>query len=232
LQNQAISDTEIHEYFSYFQQETIRASLNQDLKRVPSIFYVVATNNIKVIKIWVDFGADVNAVDKTCGIPVLAFAIINSLAVREDTTETVAFLLANGAKASMIPSPFLGPCLGDLAVFDPSKDSPSDKTAWCKALFWDQLHRAINITQRYFLSRSSLFKPPSVRLHQAATQYNVSALFGLPFWIVGQNLALEILTDQLLGSFVLQGVKPLVLMFAGKSFTWNNPRCRQADHPN
>jgi hypothetical protein len=219
VQQRTVSDTEIHEYFSYFQRDTVRTSINQEFQKIPSIFYAVATNDMKIIKIWIDFGADVNVIDKTSQIPLLAFAIINSLAIREDTTEAFTYLLGNGANSSVIPSAFLKSCLVDLEDFDPTKDGPSNspaELAWCNAFFWDQLRRTINITQRYFLSRSQIYKQPGVRRHQAATHYNVSALFALPYWIIGQDQALGILTDQLLGSFILQGAKPLVLMFAGK----------------
>jgi hypothetical protein len=168
--------TEINEYFSYFQRENIRSSINQDLQRVPSIFYAVATNDMKIIKTWVDFGADVNALDKRYSVPLHAFAIINSSIIKQETTEAFAFLLASGAKPSTIPSSFSESCLGDMAVFNSVNTAPStgaNDIEWCKAFFWDKLSGSLNVTQRYLLSRTRRYTSPSIRLHQAATRYNV-----------------------------------------------------------
>lgn len=42
------------------------------------MFYTVKTNNKALVRTWVDYGADVNAREPKIGLPLLAFAIINS----------------------------------------------------------------------------------------------------------------------------------------------------------
>jgi len=218
LQNREISHIEIQEYFSYFHGTTVRESLNEKIQIVPSIFYAVATNDIRIVKLWVNHGGDVNAVDERCNVPLLAFAILHSVILGEDTTSVVILLLANGAKATSIPPAFSESTLGDLPPFIQTGDNPLSAPAeirWCNEFFWKKLGKTLNISQRYYLRRARRNKQPSVRLRQAATQLNVTALFGLPFSIIGQDLALQAMTEHVLSYLVLQDMKPLVLMFAG-----------------
>jgi len=218
LQNSEISHVEVQEYFSYFHANTVKESLNENVERVPSIFYAVARNDMNIIKTWIGYGGNVNAVDERYSVPLLAFSILNSANLGEDTTSATIMLLANGAKSNVFPSAFSGPCLGDLPPFAPVEGNPLSiptETRWCTEFFWERLRKSLNISQRYFLWRARRCKQPSGRLLQAAMHYNATSLLSLPYSIIGQDMALQLLRELVLGYFVLQRAKPLVMMFAG-----------------
>lgn len=223
LQNERLSLADIVEYFSYFQREAVLDAINQSIEGVPSIFYAVATNREDVVRTWIAYGANVNAIDGRYKIPLLAFAIFNSSVLREDSTTIVLLLLAHGASASTVPirddrttqKQSTGAANG--SVEKGEEDSPDMDQRWCNAYFRSRLEQALNTTQRYFLSRAQAYKQPSRRSLQAATKYNVTQLFSLPYCIVGQDVAIRILTERLLSHMVVPNPKPLVLLFAGNS---------------
>lgn len=220
-----VSHADVLEYFSYFHPDAVRDSINQEVEGVPSIFYAVATNNSDIVKAWITHGGDVNAVDQRFRVPLIAFALLNRLAVKDDTTAVVIVLLTYGADPAVIPSAFSSPVLRDMPPCGPSTteltDIADNERSWCNDFFRQQLASAMNVAQRYFLSRARTYERPSVRRLQAAAQCNIIPLFGLPFSIVGQNLALRILTERLLSYLVVPNTKPLVLMFAGNATRWH-----------
>jgi len=63
----------------------------------------VETNNPYIVRIWLEHGANVNARDPKTGLPLLAFAIINS-ARFIDSISMFSTLLAYGADALAIPT--------------------------------------------------------------------------------------------------------------------------------
>jgi hypothetical protein len=214
-----LRSSDVLEYFSYFSGDAVRDSINQTVDKVPSIFYAVATNNEDIIQIWIDHGGDANAIDGRFQVPLLAFAILNSLTIKADTTAVVVTLLAHGANHSVIPSAYYASCLQDMSINALAtaelSDTANEERGWCNDFFRQRLAKAMNISQRYVLSRSQIYRQPSIRRMQAAARYNVTGLFGLPFFITGQDIAIKVLTERLLSYHVISSTKPLVLMFAG-----------------
>jgi hypothetical protein len=72
------------------------------LEGFPAILYAVGTNN-QIVRVWIGYGGDINAVHCSTGHPLLAFAIINADNLQSETTLTVATLLSHGAQATVIP---------------------------------------------------------------------------------------------------------------------------------
>jgi hypothetical protein len=90
----------VQNYLGYYDRKIVSKNINGSLEGFPAMFYAVATNNDWIVRTWVNYGGDVNAVEKSTGIPVLVFAIINSENIQNETTLTVATLLSIGAKAT------------------------------------------------------------------------------------------------------------------------------------
>ena len=218
---QGLDDNKLTQYFSYYRPDTIARCINGTVSGYPGIFYAVATNDEKLIRTWIKQGGDANAVEKIHGFPLLAFAILNTLDIHKDTTAMVTTLLSLGADAGVIPRAFFTPFLQDPPVEGPDPrvvtDIDEPKKKWCKRYIWPSLARVINISQRYFLEKTTKDKPASARQNQVALAHNATELLGISYFMIGQATAASSVIKKLLAHLALPTSKPLVLVFAGPS---------------
>jgi hypothetical protein len=225
----------VTEYLAYYDFDVIRRHLCDTLEGFPSIFFAVGTNNETLIRMWIAFGASVSAIHASSGVPLLAFAIINSEQLDTDTTLTVSTLLSLGAVPEVIPSSFYTPFIQDLPDNGPSdesmKNDMEDKTnSWCTPAARAKLARTANITQRYYLERASKTKKPSNRHKQVAKLRNAEALLGIPYFLIGQTMATNRLFQKLLNYMMVPTKRPLVLVFAGPSGHGKTELARRLGH--
>ena len=211
------------EHFNYVDPTIIRTEINKDVDGFPAIFYAVAANNDAIIRLFEQAGGDVNATYGTPGVPLLAFAIINSSIVERETTSSVATLLSLGADETVIPSCFYSPFDQDLPVDGPKdevleQDLEDERKAWCKASHVRKLlTETFNITQRYHLYRASKLAKPTGRQKDVAARHNSTDLFAVPYFLISQSAATELLTKSFLHYMLRRQNQPLVLVFAGPS---------------
>lgn len=210
-------------YFSFYERPQISSAINQEIDNVPAIFYAVATNNDQIVRTWIEYGGNPDAVEPGSRLPLLAFAIMYSDPIGQDTTAVVTTLLSLGADASVIPKAFYSPFLRDVPPVGPDAQELTDledqNKAWCTDVFIAKLARAFNLTQRYFTEKKMSSKKPSIRHKQAAEQHHVTPLFHLPLFLIGQDIAVSVLIENLLSYLLIPSEKPLVLFFAGISST-------------
>ena len=211
----------IQNYLEYCEKRTVRGKINEEVEGFPAMFYAVATNNERIIRTWVAFGGDVNAVHEDSGVPLLAFTIIHGEVIQDDTTRALATLLSLGATPNSIPSAFYTPFCRDLPEDGPDEkelgDLGDEDKKWCTTTARTRLAKTANLTHRYYLQRASKTKKPSTRHRQIALRRNAEALLGIPYFLIGQTVAANLLLKKLLSHIMLPSRRPLVLVFAGPS---------------
>ncbi|RDL36710.1 uncharacterized protein BP5553_06062 [Venustampulla echinocandica] len=196
--------------------------INGTVMGFPVIFYAVARNDLSIIRLIVRYGGNVNS---SCGnppVPLLAFAIIHSKTIEWDTTEMLAALLSLGADASVLPNAFYTPFYEALPGAGPDETDLGDmsdlKLQWCKPPdVRSKLAEVLNITQRYHLHQASRLPKPTERQKQVARRNGSENLFGVPYFMIGQRAAVQMLQKHLLHYMLMPRKDPLVLVFAGPS---------------
>lgn len=210
----------IQSYLEYYDRDMVKTHINQNVYGFPAIFYAVATNNDQIVRTFVDHGANVIVAHETSGTPLLAFAIVHSNTIREDTTTMVATLLSLGTPPNLIPSDIYTPYHQDLPENSQvsNTSSPRDPgTDWCTDVARAHLQRTANLTQRYHLDRATRVKKTSVRHRQVAKLKHAEPILGIPYFLIGQTIASDRLLQKLLSHLVIPSNRPLVLAFAGPS---------------
>ena len=211
----------IQNYLGYYEEGTVKRYIHNTVEGFPAIFYAVETNNELVIRTWITYCGDVTAVHKASNVPLLAFAIMHSETIQEDTTLIVATLLSLGALPQVIPAAFYTPYCRDLPDNGPNivtlEDIDNENNKWCTSAASARLARTANLTQRYYLERAAKTKKPSIRQRQIAIHRNAEALLGIPYFLIGQTMAANCLQQKLLSHIMVASNRPLVLVFAGPS---------------
>jgi hypothetical protein len=232
VQHGATYDT-ITRYLGYYDKRTINNNINGLVEGIPAMFYVVGTNNDWIMRAWVGYGGDVNAVHGDLSCPLLAFAIINSDNLQDETTLAVVTLLSLGAEASAIPMAFYSPFCMDLPDDGPDEkdmvDLHDENKRWCTPGVRARLAKTLNLTQRYYLEKSIRMKQPSIRRRQVALRRGAEPLLGIHYFLIGQTSAATSLMRKLLNYMLLPSKRPLVLVFAGNCLSFS---LYDADHTN
>lgn len=203
---------DVEQYLNTYVDADVRRTINTTTSKITSLFFAVATNEPKALKLLIEKGGNVNSTGGADGIPVLAFAIMHGS--REDTTEMVRILLAHGADSGVIPDEFV--------VLDPhfpATAPPSSATQWCSEKYRAKLASTVNITQRYWLVRSRQQHSRTPRELMVARKEGCQKLFQIPYSLIGQEFATGLLMKRVSSHILLPktGSKPLVVVFAGES---------------
>lgn len=223
----------IQTYLEYYDQDTVKSHINENVYGFPAIFYAVATNNDVIVRLFVEHGANVIAFHERSGTPLLAFSIVHSDTIREDTIAMVATLLSLGTPPSLIPSDLYTPYQQDLPGNSraPGTTSPRDpSTEWCTDVARGRVQRTANLTQRYHLDRATKIKNASNRHRQVARLKKCEAILSVPYFLIGQTMASDGLLRKLLSHLVTPNKRPLVLAFAGPSGHGKTELARRLGH--
>lgn len=221
-----ISHEDVKTYLSHYYHsnpQLVSRTINDTIGVFPAMFYVIAANNNANIRLFAKLGGNVNATYGTPPVPLTAFAIINGKISEQDTTAAVATLLSLGADGSAIPKPFYCPFDEDLPSQGPPDTSlkeawEADATLWCQPPpIRKLLTETINITQRYYLYRSSKLAKPTERQRWVAARHDSTELFAVPYFLIGQSAATNLLIKNFLHYMLRRHDQPLILVFAGPS---------------
>lgn len=224
----------IQRYFGFYDRKMVSRRINDSVEDVPAMFFVVASNHESLLRMWVSYGGDVNATYGPTEIPLVAFAIINSDIIQNDTTLVVATLLSLGTKCTTIPKAFYSPFCEDMPRDGPDigvlPDIEDNNKRWCTPTVRSWLARTLNLSQRYYLEKSLRTKKTSIRQKQVALRRNAEGLLGIHYFLIGQTLAAKQLMQKLISYMILPSKRPLVLVFAGPSGHGKTELARQLGH--
>ncbi|KAF2649129.1 P-loop containing nucleoside triphosphate hydrolase protein, partial [Lophiostoma macrostomum CBS 122681] len=214
-----LSGADAAQYLSLIQPSKLPSFLDQPFGTAPSFFYIVNTGDEDLIRTWIKFGANVNVRESRYGVPLLAYAIFNASTTcgPESRMSIVSTLLGQGAEVSSIPPSLYNSGSGSMKPSPTEHRSNDSETNWCNPYFQQKMSSAMTISLKYILKRRAETQPPSSRLIQVASEHELFPLFSLPFTMIGQDLALQMLIGRLLTHLITPSDKPLVLTFAGPS---------------
>lgn len=210
---------DVEQYLNTYPKQEVLLAINatSSYEKITSLFFAVATNEPKALKLLISHGGDVNSTAGVDNIPVLAFAIMHGSKV--DTTEIVRILLAHGADSTVIPDEFISLDKNSPSSKNvPSTPSTSIFTQWCSEKYRAKLASTINITQRYWLAKSRRQSPRTAREVIVARKEKCQKLFQIPYSLIGQEFATGLLMKRVLSHVLLPkpGTKPLVVVLAGE----------------
>lgn len=211
--------SDVEQYLNGYSDQEVGLGINapSSYEKLTAIFFAVATNEPKALKLLIDQGADVNSAIED-GMPVLAFAIMHGS--KHDTTEMVRILLANGADPTVIPDELVS---GDRNTLNDTRGASkastnSASTQWCTGRYRAKLASTINITQRYWLAKSRNQRSRTPRELMVARREKCQELFQIPYSLIGQEFATGFLMKRVLSHLLLTraDTKPLVVVFTGE----------------
>jgi AAA domain (dynein-related subfamily) len=224
----------VRNYLDSYDFMTVRSHINDKIAGFPAMFYAVATNDEFIVRLFAAHGGNVEAVQTDSQVPLLAFAIMHGGTARTDTTTMVATLLGLGAPPGVIPSGFYTPYSIDLSTDTAALSNVAGfnqpSGSWCAEAARTRLARSLNLTQRYYLERTTRTKKPSRKRRQVAQLRNAEGLLGISYFLIGQTIAANWLTDRLLAHLLVPTGRPLVLCFAGPSGHGKTELAKQLGH--
>ncbi|UKZ92747.1 uncharacterized protein TrAFT101_007686 [Trichoderma asperellum] len=229
-----VTASHIRSYLNLCNPAVTEQDINSTIEGFPLMFYAVASNDENITRLLIELKASPNAVHESSHVPLLAFAIMCSETLQIDTANMVCVLLSKGASPCVIPKDLFTPYLKDHATNLGQKDQKdaevTGEAAWCSPTTKARLSKNINLTHRYFLEKSTQLKPPSTKRRQIARLRNCQGLLGIPYFLIGQSVATELLIQKLLIHLMLPAKNPLVLCFAGPSGHGKTELARQLGH--
>jgi hypothetical protein len=194
------------------------------------LYFAASRNCGESILLAVGNGADPDARGFKDNIPILAWTIMNFWTQLDNGTETIRALVALSALAEVILSDLWEDYLQTPSVFPlikPSKarqdtsECNDENASWCTQGYRQLLAKSLNLTMRYLLHTRSKHRPSPDKILEIAQYHNMTRFLTLPFYLVGQNRAVEELKHIIYAHLASNDTKdyqqPLVFVFAGPS---------------
>lgn len=204
-----LSTPEIIRYLSNWEEGDVRSKINSSYAQYPPLFYAAQTNDCKLVRLLIEMGAR-HDISGRHAIPLLPWIILKD---HPQSLQMVATLLSLGCSTNTIPSDMYEDVMRNPKDF--VAEEVASGTPWCTPSLRVALARRINLSLRYLLNKASKQKPLSPRKLQVARYLKISGLFGMPYFILGQDIATEIVCSAFLCHLCIKISHPLVMAFVG-----------------
>lgn len=206
-----LSTSEIHLYLSNYDESEVLDEINSAFAGYAPLFYACQTYDCKLVRLLLEMGAR----HDVCGrylIPLLPWVILRD---HPRSSQVVGTLLSLGCNANTIPSDMYEDAMSNPEDVASKKDL--SEMPWCTPSLRVELARRMNLSHRYLLNKASKRKAPSPRKLQMAKHLKISSLFGMSYFIVGQEFATEIVCSSVISHLCVKSTHPLVMAFVGPS---------------
>lgn len=201
--------SEICEYVNTWKGHDVREEINFCYDGYSALFYACKTYDCELVRLLVEIGADPNGVAKH-SVPLLAWIILQD---DPRSFKVVATLLSLGCSPEDIPPDMYADIMK--SPVEVVGEEILRKTPWCTRNLRVLLARELNLTHRYLLNKASTLQPGSPRKLQAARILQISSLLAVPYFVVGQTLATDIVCSCILAHLAIKSSHPLVMAFVG-----------------
>lgn len=201
--------SEIFEYVSKWKDHDVREEINFCYDGYSALFYACKTYDCELVRFLVEIGADPTLVAKH-SVPLLAWIILQD---DPRSFRVVATLLSLGCSPADIPPDMYAEIME--TPVEVVGEAILRKTPWCTSNLRALLARDLNLTHRYLLNKASTLKPGSPRKLQTARILQISSLLAVPYFVVGQTMAIDIVCSSILTHLTIKSSHPLVMAFVG-----------------
>lgn len=206
---QPLTRSEIARYLSIWDADDVRENINRPYQDFPPLFSASQTNDSKLIRLLIGMGARPDIPGRH-SVPLLAWIILQD---HPQSFQMVATILSTGCSPASIPANMYEDVMRNPE--DPVAEEVLPETKWCTSSLRAALVEHLNLTHKYLLHKASKRKSLSPRKLQVARLLGVSGLFEMPYFVVGQDIATDIVCSSVLGHLGVNSSHPLVMAFAG-----------------
>ncbi|KAK3324487.1 hypothetical protein B0T19DRAFT_486645 [Cercophora scortea] len=193
--------THYHRYLG----DDLLGKLNGTAEGIPAFFYVIETRDSELVRLWANYGADVNTTYGKMRIPLLAFAIALGTSFTHDTTAVVKTLLSLGASVNVIPKACYWPLERDLPRDGPPDDELTElkdkEKRWCVPSARRRITTTLNLsfTQRYVLHLASYLARFSEATRQVTRLHEADELLGIQYFLIWADHGIQVSDRQTRG---------------------------------
>jgi hypothetical protein len=166
-------------------------------------------------------GVHATTVQTSFSIPLIAYVIIHGHFEARDTSEVLKLLLATGCDPTAIPMDMWAryletPCKApNTSIKVPDKARKS--SAWCTPEIRSVLASFIHLTQRYLFHMAYELAALRPRMFQIAEANKMTELGKLPYFLIGQRPATDLVMQRVYSHVSMSNRTPLMIAFAGPS---------------
>ncbi|KAF2750946.1 P-loop containing nucleoside triphosphate hydrolase protein, partial [Sporormia fimetaria CBS 119925] len=161
-------------------------------------------------------GADPEKSTKEFPTPLLPYVIICGQIDAIDTSDVVRVLLASGADPKTVPVDMWVNYINAPKERWPNP-GPGDHWRGCTVPIRQLLARSLNVRHRYLLSLADTVEKTNPRTLQVCEAYNMKRITTLPYFLVGQRQAADLVMNSLITHVSGGRESPMVMAFAGPS---------------
>lgn len=205
--------SEIIDYVSKWKDHDVREEINSCYDGYSALFYACRTYDCELVRFLIEIGADPSLQAAKQSVPLLAWIILQD---DPRSFNIVATLLSMGCSPSTIPPDMYADVMITPALEVLDEEILRKTSPWCTRKLRAILARKLNLTHRYLLNKAaSKLKPASPRKLQTAKILKISSLLAVPYFIVGQSLATDIVCSSILAHLTIKSSHPLVMAFVG-----------------
>ncbi|CAK3802369.1 P-loop containing nucleoside triphosphate hydrolase [Lecanosticta acicola] len=204
----------IRRYIQRYDKDEVKSKIHGLVHNHHIVTYAIHYHSVDCLRLLLEYGVDPQARDFG-RVPVLAYAIMLPYWNACNTLEMVRTLLAHGASALHIPRDMWIDYVKTPSSGSDVRNRGGNK--WCTVKVRKILVETMHLSIRYTLWRASRLEFRPCRMLQIAEAKGILPLLRIPYLVIGQELGIEHVIEQIYAHIANDVDQPLVLAFSGLS---------------